>query len=69
MLKAIEYIVMGDMLQTKCKHVKVAQCLKSLLNWTIPATDSTKLAQCFLDGLMMSIKATLPQGKSQLLAG
>ena len=62
-LKVIEYIVMKDMLHTKSHHVKISQCLKSLANWTVQDTDSTKLTRFLLEGLEMSIRAQLPQGK------
>ena len=62
-LKVIEYIVMKDMLHTKCHHVKISQCLKSLANWEVPDTDSTKLTRFLLEGLEMSVRAHLPQGQ------
>ncbi len=54
---------MKDKLQVKAKHIKVSQCLKSLLNWTVPDTDATKLAECLLEALRMSIAAQISPGE------
>ena len=62
-LKVIEYIVMKDKLQNKATNVKLSQCLTSLLNWNVPDTSPTQLAESLLGKLMTSLKANEPKGK------
>ncbi len=53
---------MKRMLQGSSRHIKLSQCLKSLVNWFVPDTDATQLAQSLLDELRTSVTSRGSQG-------